>query len=107
MRTAANIVWQLAQLYLLVLVARLVIDLVMAFSRTWRPGKVVAAVAEIVFVVTDPPLRLVRKVVRPVRVGPMSLDLAFLIVVVAVSLVAYGAAALIASGAGAAALGAT
>jgi YggT family protein len=92
---AAYVVWALAQLYMLVLVVRLVIDLVMAFSRFWRPQRAMAAVAEIIFILTDPPLRLVRKVVKPIRFGPMSLDLAFLVVVIAVSLVAYGAALVI------------
>jgi YggT family protein len=93
--TVAYVVWALAQLYLLVLVIRMVIDLVMAFSRSWRPQRAVAAIAELVFVVTDPPLRLVRRVVKPVRFGPVALDLAFLLVVIAVSMVAYAAAALI------------
>jgi YggT family protein len=35
-------------------------------------------VAEIIYSVTDPPLRLLRKVLRPVRIGNMMLDLAFI-----------------------------
>ncbi|MDR0594686.1 MAG: YggT family protein [Bifidobacteriaceae bacterium] len=98
MRAAGYAIWALAQMYLLVLMVRLVLSWVMSFSRTWRPQKTAAALAEVVFMVTDPPLRLVRKVVKPVRVGPVALDLAFLVVVVAVSMVAYAAAALSAAG---------
>jgi YggT family protein len=35
-------------------------------------------VAEIIYSITDPPLRLLRKVLRPVRIGNMMLDLAFI-----------------------------
>ncbi|MDR1634399.1 MAG: YggT family protein [Bifidobacteriaceae bacterium] len=95
MVATAYVIWGLAQLYLLVLVIRLILDLVMAFSRSWRPQKGAAAAAEIVFVVTDPPLRLARKLIKPVRIGPMALDLAFPVVMVAVSVVAYAATAVV------------
>jgi YggT family protein len=97
-KTAAYLVRLLAQLYLLVLVARVVIGLVMALARSWRPNRAVAAVLEVIFLATDPPLRLVRKIIKPVQVGPVAFDLAFLVVMVAVSLVAYAAAVLIGSG---------
>jgi YggT family protein len=92
---AAYLVWLLAQLYMLVLVARLILDLVMSLSQSWRPQRRAAAFAELVFVLTDPPLRLARKAIKPIRIGPVSLDLAFLVVMVAVSVVAYAAAAMI------------
>jgi YggT family protein len=96
-KTAAYIVWALAELYLLILLARMILDLVMAFSRTWRPEKTLAAAAEIVFLLTDPLLRPVRKAVKPVRLGPFALDLSFVIVFLAVSLVAYGASRVVLS----------
>ncbi|MDR1393880.1 MAG: YggT family protein [Bifidobacteriaceae bacterium] len=89
MRTAALIIWLLAWLYLLVLIARMVIDMVIAMGRGWRPTGAAAAVAEIIFIVTDPPLKLVRRFVRPIRLGAVALDLALPIVALAVSLLAY------------------
>jgi YggT family protein len=97
-RTVAYAVWLLAWLYLLVLVARMVIGLVMTFSPSWRPRGAAAAVAEVVYTVTDPPLRLVRRVIKPVRMGQVSLDLGFMVVAFAVSMVAYGAARLAGGG---------
>jgi YggT family protein len=88
-RTAALIIWLLAWLYLLVLIARMVIDMVIAMGRGWRPTGAAAAVAEIIFIVTDPPLKLVRRFVRPIRLGAVALDLALPIVALAVSLLAY------------------
>jgi YggT family protein len=94
-KTAATIVYALAQLYLLVLLARVVISCVMAFSRSWRPQKMTAAVAELVFAATDPPVRLARKVIKPVRVGSVALDLALAVVMIVVLAVAYLAAIVI------------
>jgi YggT family protein len=91
-RVAAYVVWLVAWLYLLVLVARMVIGLVMAFSRTWRPTGAAAAVAEVVYLLTDPPLKLVRKLIKPVRVGQMALDLGFMVVAMGVWLITYAAA---------------
>jgi YggT family protein len=46
--------------------------------RDWEPRGPMLVVAEIIYSITDPPLRLLRKVLRPVRIGNMMLDLAFI-----------------------------
>ena len=74
-------------LYLLVLLARVVIDLVQIFSRTWRPTGAVLVLANVVYGLTDPPLRFIRRFIPPVRIGQGSLDLGFLIRFLAVQLV--------------------
>ncbi|MGO1174183.1 MAG: YggT family protein [Actinomycetaceae bacterium] len=74
-------------LYLLVLLARVVIDLVQIFSRTWRPTGAVLVLANVVYGLTDPPLRFIRRFIPPVRIGQVSLDLGFLILFLAVQLV--------------------
>ncbi|MDR2453198.1 MAG: YggT family protein [Bifidobacteriaceae bacterium] len=94
MRPVALVVWFAGSLYLLVLLARMVLSLVMALSRGWRPQGPAAAAAEIVFMLTDPPVRAVGRVVKPVRVGPVALDLGFLLVFFAVYLVVNLAARL-------------
>jgi YggT family protein len=91
-RTAAYVVYLIAWLYMLVLVARMVISLVMSLSRSWRPSGAGAAVAEVIYVLTDPPLKAVRKVVKPVQVGLVALDLAILVVAMGVSVIAFVAA---------------
>jgi YggT family protein len=96
-QTAAWIIWLLALIYLLLLTARMVISLVMSFARGWRPRGAVAAAAEVVYAATDPPIRLARKVLKPVRVGDVHLDLAFFVVALLVSLVAMTAAAVVSS----------
>ena len=59
---------------------RLVVDWTMAFARNWRPSGVVAAVLEIAYSVTDPPLRALRRVIPPLRLGSFALDLAFIVI---------------------------
>ena len=86
----ATLLW----LYWLVFIVRLVFDLVLAFARQWRPRGPVLVIAEAVYTATDPPLRLVRRVVPPLRVGGMQFDLAFLIVLIALQLLVNVAAAL-------------
>ncbi|MFC5998345.1 YggT family protein [Quadrisphaera sp. GCM10027208] len=72
----------LVWLYILVLFGRLVFDWIQVFSRDWRPRGALLVVAETVYSLTDPPLRAIRRVVRPVRLGQVQLDLAFIILFV-------------------------
>lgn len=70
--------------YFFVLLARLVIDWVQMFARSWRPRGLVLVLVEIVYTLTDPPIKLVRRYVPPLRIGAIAFDTAFLIVFVAV-----------------------
>lgn len=72
--------------FFLVLIARLVFDWIQVFARDWRPSGVVLVVAEGVYTVTDPPLRALRKVIPPLRLGGVQLDLGFLVLILGVSI---------------------
>lgn len=63
--------------FFLILLVRMVLDWVQVFARTWRPTGVALVVAEATYTVTDPPLRLLRRFLPPLRLGPVQLDLAF------------------------------
>ena len=63
---------------------RLVVDWTMVFARSWHPTGAVAALLEVVYSVTDPPLRALRRVLPPLRLGSIALDLAFIVVVIVV-----------------------
>ncbi len=73
-------------LYWLVLIARLVLDFVRIFARSWRPRGPLLLIAEFVYSITDPPLRALRRVIPPLRLGSVSLDLAFLILILGVQI---------------------
>ncbi len=78
----ATVLW----LYFVVLIVRLVIDFVQVLSRDWRPRGVMLVVAEAVYSVTDPPLKLLRRVIPPIRLGGVALDLSFIVLVLALQL---------------------
>jgi YggT family protein len=75
--------WELAYFVLLVffilLIARLIFDYVMMFARSWRPSGVAAVGLEVVYSVTDPPLKALRRVIPPLRLGNFSIDLGFMV----------------------------
>ena len=75
----AAIYW-LLQLFLFALIGRLIFDYVRIFSPQWRPRGVILALAELIYTVTDRPLRFVRQFVPPLRLGAVSLDLSFIVV---------------------------
>ncbi len=82
------IIGYLLELFLLVLIARLVFDWVMVFARDFRPRGVLAALLEVIYSVTDPPLRALRRVIPPLRLGSVAIDLGFIILFIAVQVLA-------------------
>ena len=79
----------LLQIFFFVLIARLVLDYVQMFARSWRPTGLVLVLAEIIYTVTDPPLKALRRVIPPLRLGGIALDLSFLVLIVLVQILAY------------------
>ena len=65
--------------FFVVLIGRLVLDWVQVFAREWRPRGALLVVAEAIYTVTDPPLKALRRLVPPLQLGSLRLDLAFLI----------------------------
>jgi YggT family protein len=70
--------------FLILLFARFVVDWVMVLARSWRPSGLVAAGLEVVYATTDPPLKAVRKVIPPLNLGAIRLDLGFMVLLIAV-----------------------
>lgn len=73
-------------MFMLMLLARVVISFVMVFSRDWRPAGPALVAVEGVLTITDPPIKAVRRVVPPLSLGQVRIDLAFIIVFLAASL---------------------
>lgn len=80
MSFVVGVLYYLVLAFVLVMLVRLVLEWVQVFAREWRPRGVALVVAEITYTITDPPLRAVRRVVPPLSIGPVRLDLAFIIV---------------------------
>lgn len=84
MSSIAHVLALALQLFFILLIARLVLDYVQMFARSWSPRGFVLVVAEVVYTITDPPLRALRRVIPPLRIGTISFDLSFLVLIVAV-----------------------
>jgi YggT family protein len=69
-------------LYIGLLLARLVVEWVQAFARSWTPKGPLLVVLEIVYTFTDPPINFVRRFVPPLRIGSIAIDVAFIIVLI-------------------------
>lgn len=73
----ASIVHLALLFYIFVLFARLILDYIPMFNRGWRPKGAGLVAAEVVYTVTDPPIRFFRRIIPPVRIGTLSLDFGF------------------------------
>ena len=75
--------------FMLLMWVRLILDFVVSFNRGWRPSGFGLVLAEVVFTITDPPIKLVRRFVPPVRFGGIALDLAWTIVMLVAIVLSY------------------
>ena len=82
MTTVWGVVGYALYVYIILVLARLVVDWTRQFARKWRPAGVAAVGVEFVYLVTDPPIRLLRRLVPPLRLGTVSLDLSVMIVLI-------------------------
>ena len=77
LQLVAPILNLLILLYVLVMLVRLVLVYFPLFNREWRPKGFGLVFAEVVYTITDPPLRFFRRLIPPLRMGPVALDLGF------------------------------
>lgn len=78
-------------LFFVLLIGRLVLDYIQMFARTWRPSGFVLVLAEIVYTITDPPLKALRRFIPPLRIGGVALDLSFLVLIILVQVAIFAA----------------
>ena len=75
--------------YILLILARIVGDWVQMFARSWRPQGPFLVLLEVVYSATDPPIKALRRVVPPLRLGGISLDLSLLFVLLICYILLY------------------
>jgi YggT family protein len=78
-------------LFFVLLIGRLVLDYIQMFARSWRPHGPVLVLAEIVYTITDPPLKFLRRFIPPLRIGGVALDLSFLVLIILVQVAIFAA----------------
>lgn len=84
MSTVGDVILFVLYVCILLLLARFVLDWVQLLARSWRPRGAVAALCEAIYTVTDPPLRAVRGVIPPIRLGGAALDLSPMILLIGI-----------------------
>lgn len=77
---AWSIIATVLLVFLILLFVRLIFEYVFLLARSFRPQGPLVVLLEAVYTVTDPPLKALRRVLPPLRIGQVSLDLGFLVV---------------------------
>jgi YggT family protein len=72
-------------LYSWVLLGRLFLDLITSINPQFRPQGVTLVLCEVIFTLTDPPLKFLRRFIKPVRFGAVSLDFGWTVLFIACS----------------------
>ena len=83
MHAIGMIFYVLLWVFLGLMWVRFIVDWVQVFARSWEPRGLLLVLLEGVYTATDPPIKAMRKVIPPVRLGTVALDLSFLIVMLA------------------------
>jgi YggT family protein len=81
-----QILYFIVLIFFITLIGRLIIDWIQVFARDWRPRGVVLVIAEAIYSVTDPPLKALRRVLPPLTIGQVQIDLAFIVIFLITSL---------------------
>jgi YggT family protein len=71
-------------IYLVVLIGRMIFGWVQVFAREWHPSGILLVVAEGIFTATDPPLKVLRRFIPPLRLGMVAMDLSFMVLFIVV-----------------------
>ncbi len=77
------------QVYFVVLIGRMILSWVPVLVNGWEPRGAMLVVCEVIYSLTDPPLRALRKVFRPVRIGSFAFDIAFLVLMILLSVLMW------------------
>ncbi len=81
-----SVFWQwvflLLWLFRLAILGRIVFDIVRVFARTWRPAGASAVALEVLYSSTDPPVKLLRRIIPTVRLGGVGFDLSIIVLLI-------------------------
>ncbi len=80
MQTVGLILYVVLTVFIAFMWVRFIVDWVQVFALSWSPRGILLVLLELVYSVTDPPIKTLRKVIPPLRLGSIALDLSFIIV---------------------------
>jgi YggT family protein len=73
------VLYYVLMIYLVILIARMIFSWIQMFARQWVPSGILLVIAESIYTVTDPPLKFLRRYIRPLRIGTVAMDLSFMV----------------------------
>lgn len=82
-----NIVSWAFTLAIWIIFVRIVIDWIRVFAPQWTPPRALVVIFEVIFSITDPPLEALRRVIPPIRLGQVMLDLSPMILIIGLIIV--------------------
>ena len=82
MQIIAGVLYLAVLVYLLLLLARLVLEWIQSYAREYRPSGLVLVLFEVVYTLTDPPVLALRRLIPPLRIGAIALDLSLMLLLV-------------------------
>ena len=65
--------------YLFVLFLRMIVDWAMILMPRWYPRGVVSSLIRVIYALTEPPLRWLRRYIPPLPMGRIQLDVSFMV----------------------------
>ncbi len=72
-----NILWGILWCFSALLWIRFILEWIQQIAPQWRPRGLVLLIAEATYTVTDPPLRFLRRFIKPLRLGAVAIDLSW------------------------------
>jgi YggT family protein len=82
LQAAGTVIEIVLWVFIAMLWVRFITDWVQVFARSWMPRGPLLVALEVDYTVTDPPIKALRRVVPPLRLGSFALDLSFIIVMI-------------------------
>ena len=79
MSAVLNVLLFLLFIFWLLLIARIICEFVRSFARDWQPSRPIAVILETIFTITDPPVKLLRRLIPQVSIGGIRLDLSIMV----------------------------
>jgi len=79
----------------LLLIARVVVEFIRSFSRDWHPKGATVVILELIMTVTDPPVKVLRRIIPQLTIGAVRFDLSIMVLLLVAFIgmqLAFGAA---------------
>ena len=78
-RLIGFVIYYVINVYVFILVLRVVLDWVQILARDWRPRGIILVLANLIYALTDPPVRFFGRLIPPLRIGGLALDMGFVV----------------------------